>query len=179
MTGFSQKTRRLSVCAVLCALNIVIMYFGSIIEVLDLSASVVASLACIFAVIEMGGSYPWLIYAVTGVLSMLLLPFPKSVALIYVLFSGYYPILKARFERLPRVLAWVVKLLVFNAALTGLVAISTWVLRLPEALFTASVWVYVLGNVTFVMYDVALTGLITAYFRAWRRRLRLERLFRK
>ena len=174
MAGVSLKTRRMTACAVLCALNIVIMYLGSIIEVLDLSMSVVASLACIFAVIEMGGSFPWLIYAVTGVLSLVLLPFPKTVAFIYVLFSGYYPILKAHFERLSRPLAWVVKVLVFNVALTGLVMLSTFVLRLPEGLFEANVWVYLLGNVTFVIYDMALTGLITAYLRIWRRRLRIR-----
>ena len=174
MSGISVKTRRMTVCAVLCALNVVIMYLGSVIEVLDLTASVVASLACIFAVIEMGGHFPWLIYAVTGVLGAILLPFPKTVALIYVLFSGYYPILKAHFERLPRALAWVVKLVVFNVALTGLVILSVWVFRIPEALFSANVFVYLLGNVTFVIYDMALTGLITAYLRVWRKRFRIR-----
>ncbi len=176
MAGISRRSRCMTVGAVLCALNVVIMYMGSIIEVLDLSASVIASLACIFAVIEMGGSYPWLIYAVTGVLGAVLLPAPKTVALIYLLFSGYYPILKAHIERLCRPVAWVVKLALFNVALTGLVLLSVWVLHIPDALFSASVWVYLLGNVTFVMYDVALTGLITAYLRAWRKRLRLHRL---
>lgn len=172
--GISQKTRRLTVCAVLCALNLVIMYFGSVIEVLDLTASVVASLACIFAVIEMGGSWPWLIYAVTGVLSLVLLPFPKTVALIYVAFSGYYVILKARIECLRRPFAWVAKLLTFNVALTVLVVLSTWILHIPDGLFEANVFVYLLGNVTFVVYDIALTGLITTYLRVWRKRLRIR-----
>lgn len=174
MAGISSKTRRMTACAVLCGLNIVIMYLGTVIEVLDLSASVVASLACIFAVIEMGGSFPWLIYAVTGVLSLILLPFPKTVAFIYVLFSGYYPILKAHIERLNRPLAWVSKLILFNVALTGLVALSTWVLHIPDGLFEANVFVYLLGNVTFIIYDIALTGLITTYLRVWRKRLRIR-----
>ena len=174
MAGISSKTRRMTACAVLCGLNIVIMYLGTVIEVLDLSASVVASLACIFAVIEMGGSFPWLIYAVTGVLSLILLPFPKTVAFIYVLFSGYYPILKAHIERLSRLLAWVAKLILFNVALTGLVALSTWVLNIPDGLFEANVFVYLLGNVTFIVYDIALTGLITTYLRVWRKRLRIR-----
>lgn len=174
MSGVSQKTRRMTVCAVLCALNIVIMYLGTIIEVLDLSMSVTASLACIFAVIEMGGSYPWLIYAATGVLSLVLLPFPKTVAFIYVLFSGYYPILKAHIERLNRPLAWVAKLALFNVALTALVVLSTWILHIPEGLFEANVWVYLLGNSLFVLYDIALTSMITAYLRIWRKRLRIR-----
>lgn len=174
MAGISSKTRRITACAVLCGLNIVIMYLGTVIEVLDLSASVVASLACIFAVIEMGGSFPWLIYAVTGVLSLILLPFPKTVAFIYVLFSGYYPILKAHIERLNRPFAWVAKLILFNVALTGLVALSIWVLHIPDGLFEANVFVYLLGNVTFIVYDIALTGLITTYLQVWRKRLRIR-----
>ena len=172
--GISQRTRRLTICAVLCALNLVVMYLGSVIEVLDLTASVIASLACIFAVIEMGGRWPWLIYAVTGVLSMVLLPFPKTVALIYVAFSGYYVILKAWFERLRRPLSWMVKLVVFNVALTALVALSTWIFHIPDGLFEANVFVYLLGNVTFIVYDIALTGLITTYLRVWRRRFRIR-----
>ena len=174
MAGISQKTRRLTVCAVLCGLNIVVMYLGSIIEVLDLSASMIASLACIFAVIEIGGTYPWLIYAVTSALALILLPFPKTVALIYLLFAGYYPILKAHIERLPRLPAWAVKLAVFNFAITVLALLSVFLLRLPDALFTLTPWLYLLGNVTFVLYDMALTALITAYLRVWRKRLRIR-----
>jgi hypothetical protein len=172
--GISQKTRRLTACAVLCALNLVVMYFGTVIEVLDLTASVVASVACIFAVIEMGGKWPWLIYTVTGVLSLVLLPFPKTVALIYVAFSGYYVILKAHIERLRRPLSWALKLVLFNVALTALAVLSTWIFHIPDGLFEANIFVYLLGNVTFIVYDIALTGLITTYLRVWRKRLRIR-----
>ena len=47
-------------------------------------------------------------------------------------------------------------------------------LNIPDALFTANVFVYLLGNVTFIVYDMALTGLITTYLRVWRRRLRIR-----
>ncbi len=170
----SLNTRRMTVCALLCGLNVVIMYLGSVIEVLDLSASFLASLACVFAVIEIGGVYPWLTYAVTGVLGLLLLPFPKTVAMIYLLFTGYYPILKAHIERLSRPLAWVVKLAVFHVALTALVVLSTWVFHIPDGLFEAGVWVYLVGNVTFVLYDMALTSLITFYLFRLRKRLKLR-----
>ena len=110
----------------------------------------------------------------TGVLSLVLLPFPKTVALIYVAFSGYYVILKARLECLRRPLAWAAKLAVFNVALTVLVILSTWILHVPDGLFEANIFVYLLGNVTFIVYDIALTGLITTYLRVWRKRLRIR-----
>jgi hypothetical protein len=83
-------------------------------------------------------------------------------------------ILKARIECLRRPLAWVAKLLTFNVALTVLVVLSTWILHIRDGLFEANVFVYLLGNVTFVVYDIALTGLITTYLRVWRRRLRIR-----
>ena len=92
------STRKLTTCALLAALGVVLLYLGSLVEVLDVSMAVIVSLFCIFAVIEYGGSAPWLIYAVTGVLSLILLPI-KTPALLYLLFFGYYPILKEKLEK--------------------------------------------------------------------------------
>jgi hypothetical protein len=43
----------------LSALGVVLLYIGSLVEALDLSAAVLASLACIIAVIEYGKGAPW------------------------------------------------------------------------------------------------------------------------
>ena len=58
----------------LAALGVVFLYIGSVVQVMDITMAVVASLCCTFAVIEFGGSYPWLVYAVTGVASLIVLP---------------------------------------------------------------------------------------------------------
>ena len=83
----------MTVCAMLSALGVVLLLIGSFVEVMDLSAAAIASLLCVFAVIEYGGASPWLIFAVTSVLSMVLLP-TKTPALMYLAFFGYYPIIK-------------------------------------------------------------------------------------
>ena len=64
-------TRALTVSAVLCALGVILLAFGALFQVLDLTMAVVASILVIFAVIELGGKYPYLIYAVTALLSVL------------------------------------------------------------------------------------------------------------
>ena len=69
-----KRTKYLTVCAMLCALSVIILSLGSLIEVLDISVAVFASLLCIYAVIEIGGAYPWLVWLVTSVLALLLLP---------------------------------------------------------------------------------------------------------
>ena len=88
----AQRTKRIAVCAMLSALGVVVLGIGSVLSVMDISMAVIASLFCIFAVIEYGGAAPWLVFLVTGVLS-LLLP-QKAPAAMYLLFFGYYPILK-------------------------------------------------------------------------------------
>ena len=119
MSRETKATRRLAVSAVLAALGVVLLLLGSLVQVLDLSMAAIASLLVVFAVIEIGGKYPILIYLVTSVLSLLLLPV-KTAALIYFVFAGYYPILKAVLEgRLAKPLAWCLKIAICCAAVAA------------------------------------------------------------
>lgn len=165
-------TRALTVSAVLCALGVILLAFGSLLQVLDLTMAAVASFLVIFAVIELGGKYPFLIYAVTSVLAVLLVPY-KTAALLYLCFAGYYPILKALLEgNLPRTWAWVLKILSFNAGLALMLFLA---IKLFSAFEITATWYYFVlpaFSLVFVVYDVALTRLITAYVHKWRSRFR-------
>ena len=165
-------TRALTVSAVLCALGVIFLALGSLLQVLDLSMAAVASFLIIFAVIELGGKYPFLIYAVTAVLSMLLVPY-KTAALAYLCFAGYYPMLKALLEgHLPRFWGWVLKILIFNAGLALALFLA---FRFFAGFEITSAWYYWLlpaCSLVFVVYDIALTRLIGAYIYKWRARFR-------
>ena len=67
-------TRALALSAVFSALGVVLLALGSLLQVLDLTMAVLASFLVILAVIELRGRYPYLIYAVTAVLGLLLCP---------------------------------------------------------------------------------------------------------
>ena len=165
-------TRRLTTCAMLVALGVVLLYLGSMIEVLDISMAVIVSCFCIFAVIEYGKSAPWLIYAVTSVLSLVLLP-NKTPALLYLLFFGYYPILKEKLEKRSLPISWLLKELVFHGALVLLLVLYHVTMTAPEAnpwLFYAAF--VLLAEIAFPLYDLALTRLISLYL------FRLRKLFR-
>ena len=58
-----------------------------------------AGLLMIMIVIEMGARWAWPTFAVVAILSVFFVP-DKQAALLYVIFFGYYPILKALIERL-------------------------------------------------------------------------------
>ena len=167
------KTRVLALCSLFSALGVIILYMGSLIEVIDLSMAVVASLLVIIAVIEMGGVYPWLIYAVTSVLSFLLLP-NKFVVLVYAAFAGFYPILKSKIERVKGIVCLLIKLGVFNLCLLAMWSVSKLFLAEFETVYPLALIAVVL-NFVFVLYDFALTRLITAYLYVWRKKLKIDR----
>lgn len=159
--------------AVVSALSVVTLLIGSLVQVLDISMAVIASLFVVFGVIELRGPYPYLIWGVTSLLSLLLLPV-KSAALIYFLFAGYYPIVKALLEgHLPRLLAWVLKLVVFNLVLglVVLLAVKVVFAEIPPE-WVKYWWLLFALEPVFVLYDIALTRLITTYILRWRERLR-------
>ena len=157
------NTKRLTVCAMLCALGVVLLLVGSVVEVMDIAMAALASLLCIFAVIEYGGAAPWLVFASTGVLSLILLP-NKTPAFMYVVFLGYYPIIKEKLERLKKPIAWLLKEVIFNIALIALFFIVRFLL-MPNATEPLLIYAiaFVLFEVAFVLYDIALTRLITFY----------------
>ena len=92
----------------------------------------------------------------------LLLP-SKDGALLYILFFGYYPIVKHLAERIKyKALSWALKLLVMNAALTAL-----WLflrrLFAPDVQALSPVLIYLAANAAFCVYDIALSQLLILY----------------
>ena len=165
------NTRRLTFAAILSALGVVLLGLGSFVEVLDLSAAVLASVFVAYAMIELRGPYPYLIYGVTALLSLLLWQ-TRTAALAYLLFAGYYPIIKYHLEsRLGKVLSFVLKVVVFLVGGTA-TALLWGGLLMPGALqqLAAFWWWLLLLPVVFVLYDLALTRLITLYLLRLRRR---------
>ena len=173
--GIKKSTKRLTLCAVLTARGVVVLSLGSLLEVLDLSAAALAGMLVVIVVIEVGGPWPWLVWAATGFIS-LLLPL-KTAAVFYLIFAGYYPILKEKIEKLrSRLLRWAIKLFFMNAALTLVILVTSYVLTLPDAALDWTWLLYLLGNIAFVLFDIAMTRLITLYLLRWRRKLGIKGL---
>ncbi|MBE6714577.1 MAG: hypothetical protein E7575_04740 [Ruminococcaceae bacterium] len=168
-----QNAKRLAVASMLCALGFVCLYLGSLSGIFDLCAVVIGSLCCVFAVIELGGPWPYMVAAVTGVLSLLLLP-DKFVAFQYVALGGIYPILKSFFERLPVVLSYVAKIVSFNALLSLCLAAAKFIMSISEEWASFNIIVYIVGNGYFIFFDFALTAFITFYMQRIRSKLKLK-----
>ena len=169
------RTKKLAVSAVLSALGVVILYLASIFETIDLTVTMFASFLTAFAVEEIRGRYPFLIYAVTGILTLILLP-NKFCAFVYLLFFGIYPAVRPLFLRLPRVLSWVLKLVLFNVSLGLLVLICRYFL--PEiAAEGFGLLLFIAANGAFLIYDILLSMLLRLYRLKYRKLLGLHRFF--
>lgn len=142
------------------ALSVVVMLLTNIMPSMMYVIPIVTG-AIVFAVSEIiGKKWALGVFFVTSLISFILLT-DKEAALNYTLFFGYYPLLKPVYEKLPKVISWVVKLLGFNIAITIIGLIVTFIFKLPfldEDLgeFTIPLFA-LLFNVVFVMYDIMFT----------------------
>ena len=170
-----KKTKKLAFSGIMTALCVVILFMGSFFSTIDLSMSALAGILLILAVIEAGDKCAWGIFCASSVLALILIP-SKLVVAFFILFMGWYPIAQRTLEKLPSFLSWCVKIAVFNLFLTAIILVANFVLRLPESDFSFSLALYAVGNVTFVIYDIAISRLITLYLIKLRKILKLNKL---
>lgn len=157
-----ERTKQLTLSAMLTALSVVILLFGMVVEVLDIAAVLLASMPIVFAMLELRRAWPYLLWAATS--AIMLLFFFSLVSLEYAFFGGLYPILKYYFEKLPLRLALIPKLLSFNLLAAAVLFLSTAALG---AALPAEGWFWIplilLANLTFLIYDLLMTRLIVRY----------------
>ncbi len=168
---------KIAFAGVICCLSLACMLL-TIIPTMEIGLPALAGGILVLPTIELGKRYGFLCYGATAFLSLLIAPSLEAKVL-FVLFLGYYPVLKALIERKgPPVLQWVVKLMLFNitvcVAYWLLIKVFTAVVTDDVALFGVylPVVLLLLGNVVFVVYDIALTRVISVYLRFMQPRLR-------
>ncbi len=175
------RTKKLTFSAAIVALSVVIMYLGSLVEVLDLVTLFIVSLLLVFSVIEFGGGWPWMTYAATAILAILLVPNPFT-KWEFVLIVGLLPMLKSYLEKLPRVIGTILKYAVFNLLFAVTLALFCFIFGMKfedETVFKITIPAYVvpvalwaLSNICFLCYDILVTKMVTLYYLKYRDRVR-------
>ena len=157
-----KKSSSIAMAGMLAALAVVILYLGSMIELLDLSASVLGALAVMVAIVELGQGYAWGVYLVAAVLSVLL--FPRTASVVFAAFVGYYPIVKVYLDRIRvKVVQYFCKLVLFNLFLFGMLWLCQVFLGTENEWIALGKMLILLGNLCFVVYDFALSRLAIFY----------------
>jgi hypothetical protein len=145
---------RIALTAMLAAFSLTFLYGASLTPSGQLGLVAAAGVFPAAALVSGGYAAGFLCYAASALLALVLVP-DKGGAVLYLLFFGIYPLVKHLIEKLRiRVLEWMCKLILCNAAL-GLFLRFLRALLLAElpAFFGIS-WVFFLaGNAAFVLYD--------------------------
>ncbi|SMC40207.1 hypothetical protein [Papillibacter cinnamivorans] len=159
-----ERTKTLSFAAVLAALSLVVLFLSAVAPTGRLALVAVAGLLPAAAVIRFGIPGGLFCYAVTGILSLLLLP-DKGTAVLYLLFFGHYPVVKSLIERLGKLpLEWFLKLCVFNALLFVLYfGFFTLFAETVPAVADFALFAFLLGNAAFIVYDLGFSRLIFSF----------------
>ena len=167
-----KRTARIAWSGILGAMSVVCLLL-TIFPFATYALPALASVFLIPIVIECGRRWAWAVYAAVAVLALLIAPDIEA-RLLFVMFFGYYPIVKSWAEsRRSRVTEWLCKFVVFNVAVVATYGLLSAVGFSMEEFAISGVALplgavlalfLVAGNVVFWLYDVALSRLIPLYF---------------
>ena len=147
-------SRRLAVCAMSAAVGVVLMMLGSFMGLGMYMAPIFVGWCLMPIGRNYGVQYQVMLWIVIGLLSLLFVGDMEQ-NLMFIGFFGWYPIVRPKLQKLPRVPRLCLKLLLFNLVIAALEAIVLTFL-VPEVL---ELWLAVLllamGNLTFLVYDYA------------------------
>jgi hypothetical protein len=169
-----KQSSKCALGGIVSALSLVLMISVAVIPFLTYALPAVAGVLIVFIVVEIDKKWAFGVFSAVAILAFLLVP-DKEVAMMYIAFFGYYPIIKAVLEsKLPVALGWIVKVLLFNLTMVAayLVLIFVMGIEIDEITEYGAIAVPMLlgaGSITFIAYDIALTQIISIYVLKWRK----------
>lgn len=169
-----RQSTKVALCGIISSVSVVLMFMTGLVPFLTYTLPAVSGALLAIIVIEINKKWATGAYIAISLLSLLIVA-DKEAAMFFVAFFGYYPIIKEVIEnKLPKILEWVVKSLLFNVAAVAAYAVIIYVFGIPfdelEEYGKYSVLILLaMGNVIFVLYDYCMTSLITLYYQRWQK----------
>ena len=176
------NSRQMAFGGILAAVSLVLMLLSSVIPVMSYGLPAIAGFLTTLVVIECGDRMAAVCYGAVSILSVILVP-DKESALLYLILFGWYPIVKRHIEKLRKpVLEWALKLVCMAVPVGAASVVAVAVLGLGavfgEGMGPALIaGFYLVAVVAFVLYEIVMTQLITAYLSVIRPRY-LSKLFK-
>lgn len=171
-----KRSTKIALGGMITGLCIMLMFMTGLFPFATYALPALAGLILVAMVVEFGSKQALIVYAAVSILSIFMTP-DREAAIMFIAFFGHYPILKGIIERkIPsRVLEWVVKMLSFNICIVLGYLFVINIMGITEVLDSFgdfgrySVLVLLaLGNVVFIIYDFALTRVISMYINWFR-----------
>jgi len=169
-----RSSKKIVLGGILSALSLIFLFAANVSPLFDLCLTVIASFAMFIGIIELGRKWAFIMYVVVSVLGFLIVP-KQAPLLIFVFFLGYYPLIKSIAEqRRKRSVEYIIKFCVLNAAsIICLILFKGILFPDTEVTPVMGVLYIIASNVIFIIYDKAITRLITVYTYKFRQKLNL------
>lgn len=170
-----KKTRYITFCALMSALSVVALLLGSLLELLDLTAVMLASIILLIVREEMGNG-ALSVYFSTLLIAFFILP-SKLIACEYGLIA-IYPVVKPLLEKLPKALIYPVKALYMVLVAFGTLLLMKFVFISESPMYIDVI--YVVGSIVMlVLFDVLIFRFSMYYRFKLRHQLRIDKFFYK
>lgn len=169
-----KQSSKCAIGGIVAALSLVLMISVAVIPFMTYALPAIAGALIAFVVTEINRKWAFGVYVSVAVLGLFLVP-DKEVAVMYLALFGYYPILKSIIDKkLPKALAWVIKVLVFlvTMVVSYYLMIKLMGLTIDEFDTMGKMAIPVLlgtGTFAFVLYDISLTKITMLYNIKWRK----------
>lgn len=166
VADMKKQTSYLTLCAIISALITAVMLVAYF-PFLTYAVPAVAGALIIIPLAQVGKGYAFATYIVSSVLVMLFAE-PEA-KFMYICFFGFYPIVKAIFEKTRfRFFEYLLKFITFNGAVTLVYMVLAKLFMIEvEGIGDFGKYsvliLYVIGNFAFILYDICLQRLCTVY----------------
>lgn len=177
-----KQSSKIALGGIIAALSVVLMMLTAI-PAMTFVLPAIAGVLLMIMVIEVSKGWAFMVFVAVSFISIFIVP-DRMAAVMYILFFGYYPVLKALIEsKLPRAAEWILKFAVFDVSIVAEYFLLTFVMGV--SVFDMSFWTekeiplaaiivvaIIFVNAVFFIYDLALSKLVDMYLNHWRRRFK-------
>lgn len=165
---------KVAVSGVMSALSVSLLALASVVWILDYTAPLICGILLIVIVETFGKKTAFTVYAAVSVLSLILLP-SKSAALLYAVFSGYYPIIRQDIDKIKfRIVRILIKFFIFNLGVVGSELLLVYVFGIPFENELGTIGIVIMLAAAYVIlftFDRLLNVLTLIYVKKYKKRV--------
>jgi hypothetical protein len=156
--SYVSNTKKITVSALLLALNVLTLFFATTLPINKLSLYTLSSFFISIIIVEFGIKAGWVYYFASCFLSLIVIQI-KIRLIPYVVFFGVYGIIKFYIEKLHNfILEYILKLAYFNICLAAAFIFIQKVIYLEISGINFPIWIIVIAlEVIFIIFDYVYT----------------------
>ena len=172
-----KKSIQAALCGLAAALCVTFMFLGGIFYIFAYTVPILLGLVTVMIKKTFGNASAVSVYIAVSILSLMLVP-EKETVMMYVLFFGYYPIIKSYLDRVkPKIISLFFKLITFNTAVAIIELICVYVFGIPFFVvgdFSKAMLIIFAAamNTIFIIYEYLLKYFVLLYERKVEKRLK-------